>query len=53
MGGQDSATGADSQLHSVGEAALIIHPGVHLGGNEHIAFTSSNSNPDKKSLPVY
>lgn len=40
-------------IHSVGEAALITHPEVHLGSNEHIAFMSSNFNPDKKSLPVF
>lgn len=34
-----------------GEAALVTHPEVHLGGNEHIAFTSSNCDPVKKSLP--
>lgn len=51
--GQDSLTGADPQLHSVGEAAFITHPKVHLGGNEHIVFTSSNFNPDKNNLPVY
>lgn len=26
---------------------------MHLGGSERIAFTSSNSNPGKKSLPAY
>lgn len=51
--GQDPVTGADSQLHFCGEAALKTHPQVHLGGNEHTAFTSSNSNPAKKSLPAY
>lgn len=51
--GQDPVTGADPRLCSVGEAALITHPEGHLGGNEHIAFTSSNCHPAKKSLPVY
>lgn len=51
--GQDPLTGVDPQIHSVGEAAVIKHPEVHLGGNEHIAFISLNSSPDKTSLPVY
>lgn len=50
--GQDPVTGADPRLHSVGEAALITHAEMHLGGNEHIAFTSSNCNPVKKSPNV-
>lgn len=40
-------------VHFVRGTALQTHPETHLGGNEQIIFTPSNSNPGKKSLPVY
>lgn len=51
--GQDLANGADPDLILLGGTALTTHPEMHPGGNAHIAFTPSNSNPGKKGLSVY